>query len=225
MKKPKRLVCHPDSRYLLFWPVFWLRYLLLEQYPPRANYHVVHCALDDRIPFLEGFIIPYLLWHLCIVGIHLWLYTREDPAFEKYSRYLMVAMGISTAVFVLYPTCQNLRLTQFPRENALTKLVQLLYRMDTSTNVCPSEHVIGAVGFFLAVRGSQKPHPGTTVLAGVLACLTAVATVFLKQHSVLDVLAALPVCFLGWAASFGRQSVSEYAVCRRIRNHFGRSSA
>lgn len=192
------------AAYLLFWPVFGLRYLLIENFHPAGYYHPVHCPLDDRIPFLEIFLIPYFLWYFCIMGIHLWLYLREDPAFGQYSRYLMVSMGISTAVFLLYPTCQELRPPVFPRDNALIRLVQILYRLDTSTNVLPSEHVIGSAGFFLAAWYSMDRRylPGV----GLLALLTASATVFLKQHSLLDALAALPVCGIGWYFGFYRET-------------------
>ena len=207
-----------NGAYLLFWPIFGLRYLLIETCHPAGDYHPVHCFLDDRIPFLEGFLIPYFLWYFCMIGIHLWLYLRRDPAFGQYSRYLMATMSISTAVFLLYPTCQNLRPQVFPRDNGLTALVQLLYRMDTSTNVCPSEHVIGSIGFFLAAAYSadlRRFLPGI----GLLAFLTASATVFLKQHSLVDVVAAVPVCAAGWYVGFCRKpakgGTAWLRLCRR----------
>lgn len=43
----------------------------------------MHCPLDDRIPFCELFLIPYLFWFIFLVGIHLcgrlftaWHYER-----------------------------------------------------------------------------------------------------------------------------------------------------
>ena len=215
-----------ETWYFLFWPIFGLRYLLLENCNPAKTYHVVHCAMDDWIPFQEGFVIPYLLWHVCLMGMHLWLYLREDGAFRQYSKYLMVSMSISTAVFLLYPTCQNLRPVVFPRENFLTRVVQLLYRLDTNTNVCPSEHVIGSVGFFLAAKHSQTlSTPNRLPWVGIAAFLTAVATVFLKQHSLIDVMAAIPVCTIGWLVGFHGVSYREKTQSIRNRMAFGKSSA
>lgn len=188
--------------YLLFWPVFGLRYLIIENFHPARSYRSVWCPMDDRIPFLEGFIIPYVLWYFCITGVHLWLFLRNDPAYRQYSRYLIFTVTISTAVFLLYPTCQNLRLTEFPRKNQLTAIVGHLYRMDTNTNVCPSEHVIISVGFFLGVHYSDTATGKYRIIAGIMALMTAVATVFLKQHSIVDVIAAFPVCAVGWYEAF-----------------------
>lgn len=213
-----------DRRYLLFWPIFGLRYLLVENCHPTQQFHLMYCPLDDQIPFLEAFIIPYVMWHLCIIGMHLWLFYKDDPAFPKYSRYLIVSISISTLIFLLYPTCQNLRPESFPRDNVLTEAVQLLYRMDTSTNVCPSEHVIGSVGFFLAALYSREGRkPGRIAVAAAAAFLTAIATVFLKQHSLVDVFAAIPVCAVGWLFAFRRVPAREKNTMRRIK--FGRSSA
>lgn len=38
---------------LLFWPFFGLMFMFLERFQPERHYYVVHCALDDLIPFWE----------------------------------------------------------------------------------------------------------------------------------------------------------------------------
>lgn len=202
-KSPCReLLRDPDARYLLFWPVFGIRYLLIEHFHPARSYHVMYCPLDDRIPFLEVFVIPYLLWHVYIIGTHLYCYFRDREAFRFYSWFLIVSITISTTIFLLYPSCQELRPEVYPRDNLLTGLVELLHCADTNTNVCPSEHVIGAVGAWLALsRCNALKGTHWIPAALVLSVLTAVATVFLKQHSVIDLAAAVPVCVIAAAAA------------------------
>lgn len=194
--------------WLLFWPVLVLRYVVLEQVLIRSDYHPIFSPIDDWIPFREEFLIPYVLWYFFFAGMHLYSFVADLQTFRAYSRYLAVSFFISTCVFLLYPTCQNLRPSEFPRDNLLTTGVALLYRLDTNTNVCPSEHVIGAVGAFLAVIHTKTIRsPWLIGFFEMLAILSALATVFLKQHSVIDVLAALPVCWIGWYAGF-RKSLS-----------------
>ncbi|MGM9588561.1 MAG: phosphatase PAP2 family protein [Faecousia sp.] len=224
----QRLSTTRNFNYLWFWPIFGLRYLLIESYCPPGGYHVVSCALDARIPFCEVFVIPYLLWHVCMMGMHLWLCFQDGKGCRQYFRYLMVTMSISTAVFLLWPTCQNLRPASFPRDNFLTKVAAQVYRMDTNTNVCPSEHVIGSVGLFLAAWHCDKlKTPRRLIMIGAIACLTAVATVFLKQHSVLDILAALPVCMVGYVFAYADRSGSFWTICGKLRRqlHLGHSTA
>ena len=198
--------------YLLFWPVFGLRYLLLERFLIPEQYQEVSCALDALIPFHEGFLIPYVLWYIFIIGIHVYTFLYDVPSFRQYSRFMITAFSLSTLTFILFPTCQNLRPAVFPRDNFLTDLVKLLYTLDTNTNVCPSEHVIGSIAAFLAVRRTKSLRKFTAFF-GVIAFFTSIATVFLKQHSCVDVLAALAVCGITYLICFG----SRQKIFRRFR--------
>lgn len=64
---------------LLFWPVFGLAFLALERFRPHAAYHVMHCALDDAIPFSEWALIPYLLWFVYLIGALAYTFFRMCP--------------------------------------------------------------------------------------------------------------------------------------------------
>ena len=184
-------------RYFLLWPVIGLRYILLERFLIPAQYFEVSCPLDALIPFCEGFLFPYVIWYFFLIGVHVYTCFYDPAVFRWYTRFLIAAFSISTFIFLVFPTCQNLRPAEFPRDNLLTDGVRLLYAADTPTNVCPSEHVIGSIAAFLAVRKSIK-RPWAVVLFGILAFFTGIATVFLKQHSAVDVLSAIPVCILAW---------------------------
>lgn len=189
--------------WLLFWPVYWLRYPLIEHGRGDVQYAPVYCPADDWIPFCEVFIIPYMLWMVLMVAICLYTLCCDGGTFQRYSRFLVIAMSVSTVIFLLWPSCQELRPEVFPRDNLLSRCVALLYSADTNTNVFPSEHAIGAVAMWLAVRRARGLK--TLRLRGplcVLAVLTCVSTVFLKQHSLLDLLGAVPVCLIAWWFSF-----------------------
>lgn len=47
-------------KYLLYWPVYGLLFLMVERLWIRESYFPMHCAIDDKIPFCEYFLIPYL---------------------------------------------------------------------------------------------------------------------------------------------------------------------
>lgn len=183
--------------FLLIWPAIVLRYVLLERFLIAGQYYDVHFALDSLIPFQEIFLIPYVIWYVFIIGVHLYTCLFDIEAFRWYSNYLLVSFTISTLTFLLFPTSQNLRPAVFPRDNLLTEMVKLLYSVDTNTNVCPSEHVIGSIAAFLAVRHTKSLQTtAATLTFAATAFLTSISTVFLKQHSIIDVIAAIPVCMI-----------------------------
>lgn len=192
--------------FFIFWPIFGLRYLILECFVPVSYYHPIHAPIDDMIPFQELFLIPYVLWYVGLVGMQLYTLLYDVRSFKNYMKFLSISMTISTVIFIVYPSCQNLRPEVLPRDNLLTRFVQLLYAIDTNTNVFPSEHAIGALVILLSslhtkgLRSTLK----TTVIT-VLTILICLSTVFLKQHSILDVIAAIPITLIAYWICYGRK--------------------
>ena len=207
--------------WLLFWPVYLLRYFLIELFNPAGSYHVMHCVLDDKIPFNEFFLIFYVCWYFFIVGIHLYTLLYDVDTFKRYSKFLCVSITMSTAVFLLYPSCQNLRPAAFPRDNLLSRTMGIIYAVDTSTNVFPSEHVIGALAALAAAAHTEHLRkPKRLIPLTVLTICVCASTLFLKQHSVLDVLGALPICAISYLLCYEKRGYHEHLSCRyRYRLH------
>ena len=190
---------------ILFWPVYLITFILLERVIP-ADYHQVYIALDDMIPFCEFFIVPYLLWFIYWIGMLFLLLLKDVPVFKKMMLYMIVTYTISLICYFVWPTCQNLRPEAFPRDNVFSWAVGLIYSVDTSTNVCPSEHILACVGAMLASYRSslfaKRPRRAVMTVLGILICIS---TVFVKQHSALDLFAALPVCLIGYFVAFRKK--------------------
>ena len=190
---------------LLFWPVFGLAFLALERFRPHAAYHVMHCALDDAIPFSEWALIPYLLWFVYLIGALAYTFFQDVPAFRRMMRFVIVTYTAATVVYFIYPTQQLLRPEAFAHDNALTRAVAWFYTFDTNTNVCPSLHVIGSMAAFFAFWYAPIfSKRGWRIASTVAAFFISISTVFMKQHSILDVAAAIPLCAIGYYFAYVR---------------------
>ena len=189
---------------LLYWPLYGFLFLYIERLAP-GGYAPVHAAIDDAIPFCEGFIIPYLLWFPYLAGMLLYTFFRDVDSFRRLMMYFILTFTAAVVIYRLFPSCQQLRPESMPRENLLTRLTAALYWIDTPANVCPSEHVIGSAGVVFAAWNADRlrKQRWPILLLGVLIC---VSTVFVKQHSVLDHLGAVPVCLAGWLLCFRRKT-------------------
>ena len=92
-----------------------------------------------------------------------------------------------------------------------TDFIKGFYQFDTNTNVCPSIHVIGSVAVMLCAWNSKHfSKTGWRIVFGVIALLISVSTVFLKQHSVLDIVAAVPICFIAYWIVYKKESKRVY---------------
>lgn len=196
--------CYRHLWLLLGWVGYFALYFLTENWIPREDCTVMWCPLDDRIPFCEWFVIPYVGWYGLIVFSLGYFLLYDVDSFKRLQGYIIVTQVVAMSIYILFPSCQNLRPETMPRDNLLTRCIGFLYAFDTSTNVCPSLHVaysLGIASVWLKRKESSTAWKSCVVVMVVLICLS---TVFIKQHSVVDGFAALPVGLLAEAIVYGK---------------------
>ena len=188
------LKTYPHVWYLLIWIVYLMLFWLAEHLIV-DKYWVSHLPIDDQIPFCRFFIIPYCTWHPLLFLMTAYLFFTDAPAFKRFVVYIGLGFGGSILFCMLFPNGQDLRPTEFAQNDFFIWLVRMVYAADTNTNVCPSIHVIGSFAVYFAVRDIRRFRAkGWRLGFLTMAVLISLSTVFLKQHSVLDVLAGLAVC-------------------------------
>ena len=189
---------------LLGWVVYFLFYFLTENFIPVESCHVIHSALDDLIPFNEFFFIPYCFWYLLIVISLVYFALYDVENFKNLQIFIIITQVVAMTVYILYPSVQNLRPTEFARDNFFTWLAGIIYTLDTPTGVCPSLHVAYSLGIgscWLKEKSASKLWKGFVVFSVILISLS---TAVVKQHSVIDIAAALPVGLLAEILVFGK---------------------
>ena len=175
--------------YLFFLYLPWFNFL--EKNVTR-NYHLIHMAADDLLPFNELFIVPYLLWFPYILATVLFFVFTDKKDYWKLFSFLTIGMTAFLIISSIYPNGCLLRHSVFPRNNCFTRLVIWLYNADTSTNIFPSIHVYNSLGVHYAILNSKNPLLGKRERTGsfILCALIILSTMFLKQHSLFDVVTA-----------------------------------
>ena len=181
---------------LLGWVGYFCLYFLTENLIPAERCTPVHIPLDDVIPFCEGFVIPYVFWYvLIVVSLGYFLLYHVD-SFKRLQTYIIITQVVAMAIYILFPTRQDLRPAVLPRDNLLTDLVRLLYTFDTNTGVCPSLHVAYSLGIASVWTKEKGAHPAWKAFVVFAVGMICLSTMFIKQHSAADFFAALPVCLL-----------------------------
>ncbi len=186
------------------WIFYFAMYFITENLIPREACHPIHCALDDLIPFNEFFVIFYVGWYVLCFGTLAYTFFFNVENFRRVQTYIIITQVIAMACYVLYPSRQDLRPEVFPRDNFLTATMAFIYSFDTSTGVCPSLHV----GYSLGILSTGLKDPDLSVIWKVLLTFTVImiclAVCFVKQHSAVDVLWAIPMCLVAECLVFGR---------------------
>lgn len=193
MKKIKYFIqTHRHGILLLYLPFYLLWFFYLEQ-AVTDSFHPVHLFLDDYIPFVEYFVIPYDLWFFYLGSALIFFFLKNTEDFKKMCAFLFTGMTIFLIISTVYPNGHHLRPDTFSRDNLCVKLVQLLYSSDTPTNLFPSIHVYDSVGVHLAICQSSifKKKPALRAGSFLLMISIILSTIFIKQHSLFDVITAL----------------------------------
>lgn len=203
---------------LLYIFIYMPWFLYLEKHVT-TDYHVVQTRLDEYIPFVEYFIVPYLLWFVFIAAAVLYFFFTDVPGYYKLTKFMFTGMTIFLIVSAIFPNGQDLRPVVFERDNIFVDMVRMLYRADTSTNVFPSLHVFNSLSVCVAVYESSelKKHRYISCGAYVLAALIILATMFLKQHSILDVIGAFLMAYVLYQFVYApeKKRVPRYAGQKR----------
>ncbi|HIT88811.1 MAG TPA: phosphatase PAP2 family protein [Candidatus Merdenecus merdavium] len=158
-----------------------------------SNFHEIHFWIDDYIPFCEYFVVPYFMWFMYITVTVGYFMVKNKEDYWNLVSFLCVGMTIFIIVSYLYPNGQYLRPTEFPRQNIFTTMVKGLYIADTPTNILPSIHVYNSIGAHIAIHKSKNlsKHKGIQYGSFLLMVSIILSTMFLKQHSVIDVIAGI----------------------------------
>lgn len=187
---------------IVAYSIFYMAGFFFLENQVQHNYHIVHIFLDDYIPFCEYFIVPYLLWFPFLIGtmVYFIFFNKDKQEYYQYVKNLCMGMTIFLAVSYLYPNGHQLRPEVFARDNVFVDLVKILYAADTPTNILPSIHVFNSLAAYMAISNCQSlkkyrwAKPGSLILVAAII----LSTMFLKQHSVVDVVLGASMAGVGY---------------------------
>lgn len=178
---------------LLIYGIIYMSWFTHLEQTVIKNYRVIHMNIDDYIPFVEIFVIPYLLWFAYVAIVIAFLFFKDKDDYYRTCFFLFTGMTIFLIVSTLWPNGHHLRPYTMPRDNIFTRLIIGLYQADTPTNIWPSIHVYNSIGAHLAIAKSRyfKNKPWIRRTSFALAASIVLSTMFIKQHSAFDVFTAL----------------------------------
>lgn len=195
--------------------MLWFGYL---ERTVTTDFSLISSPLDKYIPFVEYFIIPYLLWFVYVAGTCIYFFFTNKMDFYRFTITCIIGMTIFLIVCTVFPNGLKLRPTHFQHDNIFIDLVKMVYALDTPTNVLPSLHVYNSLACHAAIFHSEKLSQKKWIVhSSLILCISIVlSTMFLKQHSVVDVISA----FIMFYFVYG----SVYAPLKDKRPVFARQS-
>ncbi|MBO4472583.1 MAG: phosphatase PAP2 family protein [Clostridia bacterium] len=182
---------------LLFWVVHVVWYFVLNSSLTDEACHLMHISLDDKIPYVKYFVIPYVLWYGYIAFAHIWTFFHSKRDFVVMCCLIFLSNLVSILIFTIYPTMHDMR----PAEDVIGydffgSIVRWLYGTENPYCIMPSEHCMLAIVITVGLIFSDglKDNLFVKIVCPIYTVLVMLSTVFIKQHSIVDVFAATALC-------------------------------
>lgn len=203
--KIKELLYRYRHGWILSYLIIYQIWFIYVERTVTRRFHIVHTVVDDYIPFVEIFIVPYLLWFGYVAFAIAWFFFKDVQDYYKLCTFLFVGMTVFLIVSTVYPNGHYLRPRVFERDNIFISMVKGLYMIDTPTNLFPSIHVYNSIGVQLAVMNSEKLKEKKWVKWISFAVMSSIiaSTMFLKQHSVFDVITGCVMALVMYTLVYG----------------------
>jgi hypothetical protein len=179
-----------NAPYLLFLLVFPVLAVIYKVLNNRSNTAVdMTTSIDQVIPFLPIFIIPYILWYAYIFCYLIYFCFKDT---KVYLNTLMLIVISELACFVIYFFFQS----TVPRpalagDNIIIDFVTWIYTKDRPYNCFPSIHVLTTFAIMLASFHIKNKHFINKLSIHILGTLIIISTLFVRQHVVLDMIGSM----------------------------------
>jgi hypothetical protein len=169
----------------------------------------------------KGFrLATYAMWWIIFPGaLVFFLFWGTKKDFLKLCFILFGGYTICMVVYTIWPNGLNLR---EPLESAdlFSAAVNWLRSIDPPRNVCPSMHVSSTIAIDLVVRECRYIKLRYKNIETIIAVLICLSTMFIKQHSVVDVVLGWAMSVLLWFIWKTALEICQYFFCVHCENGF-----
>ncbi|MBI4919645.1 phosphatase PAP2 family protein [archaeon] len=178
-----------------FFICMYFGYLLIQKVFPTG--HILKIPIiDDNIPLISWFAVPYLSMYFVTIVPFLLSWHHKKKLLATSLTFLSAA-SIAYMTFIIYQT-KMVRPEIIPH-GTFDFLVEYIYAMDPPVNSFPSLHVLYATLAFLCTRNINKE---LGIIIFPFAFLTAISTVLIKQHFFPDIIGGVILALLAYKIIF-----------------------
>ncbi|MFD0824153.1 phosphatase PAP2 family protein [Neobacillus sp. M.A.Huq-85] len=178
----------------------------------------ISTSIDQVIPFLPLFIIPYIVWYGYIFCYLIYFCFKDTKVYLKTLILIVAAELICFVVYFFFQT--TVPRPELTGNGLLIKLVQWIYANDQPVNCFPSIHVLTTFTIMLASLHLKNKHILNTLCINIVGTLIIVSTLFVKQHVIFDMIGSVILVTFLYGVTFELLSfrVSEKSETVYLKN-------
>ena len=184
----------------------------------RLPAHYMETALDQRIPFIPAWVTVYFLSFASWLVSGIWILSGDPAHAYRFTSAYILALIVSAVVFIAYPG--TMHRPELSGSGLFVQWMRLLYRIDSPTNLCPSLHVMLSYYCWRGTHGCRHIPTWFRWFNFIFLILVCLSILFVKQHVVVDIPAAILIGELALQAArvFRLERIPE-ALAARYHKH------
>lgn len=186
-RMPKKLLYWAPLGLMLVFPILGDLYHLVNK--PSAQVYSLMTPLDQAIPFIKYFAVPYGVWIFYIYVCIVYFFKRDRTT---YYRAMLLYTICALTCYGIYLVFQ----TTVPRPEVIgndpfAQLVRFIYNRDQPFNCFPSIHCFSSYMVMRLMLSSPARNWKNVMLISGMSLLIIASTLFMKQHVVWDVIGGI----------------------------------
>ncbi len=174
--------------FLLSIPAMMLVYPSLNT--PIRGVHSLVTSLDQAIPVVKWFVIPYVAWVGYITMTLIYFCFKDRTLAFKTVLVFDLGLLVCFLIYYFYQTVGPVR-PVISGHDVLSRILQYVYQIDQPYNSFPSIHVMSSYLMMRAIRNCSWKNKWIQWFIGGFSISIILATLFIKQHLMIDVAAAI----------------------------------
>jgi hypothetical protein len=155
----------------------------------KRGVHDLVTPIDNMIPFMKVFIIPYVAWYAFIFIIVVYLFFKDREVY--YTTVISYNFGLIAAYITFFFFQTTVPRPEITGSDVLSKMVLSIYGADQPYNCFPSIHVLTSFLMVKALSASKIKNKLNLGVVWLSAVAIIMSTLFVKQHVILDAVSGI----------------------------------
>lgn len=168
---------------MLIIPIINISYVLLDS--SSRGVFSLETPLDRVMPFIEIFVVPYILWYLYIFLGLVYFCMNDSETYYKTILSIIFGLIICYVIFFLFQT--TVIRPKIYGDDVVSMLIKAVYGNDKPYNCFPSIHVLTCFIMVKAILTYRKKNKINIVFFIIISSTIILSTLFIKQHVLADV--------------------------------------
>lgn len=171
-------------------PVVNIAYGLLDN--SVRGYYILVTEIDRKVPYIKEFIVIYWIWYPFIILSLIFFCIYHKETYYKVLFTIIIGMIVCYIIYFFFQT--TVPRPEIYGKDFFSQFVRLTYKLDKPFNCFPSIHVLTSYSVIKGAKDAFKDNIKGKTAIYITGILIILATQFVKQHVILDVIVAIILC-------------------------------